>query len=122
MNPEIISDVPKKDEMGMDFVPVYEDQASSEGIVTIDPEVQQNMNIETAKVEVKEISSEVVTNGVLQTNETNEYIVTTRINGWVEKLYVNYTGQQISKGAKLMDIYSPELVSAQPELLTALSY
>lgn len=122
MNPEIISDHPQKDEMGMDYVPVYEDEANSEGIVTIDPEVQQNINIKTAIVEVKELSSKVVTNGVLQTNETNEYIVTTRLNGWVEKLYVNYTGQQISKGAKLMDIYSPELVSAQQELLTAISY
>ena len=122
MNPEIISDHPQKDEMGMDYVPVYEDEANSEGIVTIDPEVQQNINIKTAIVEVKELSSKVVTNGVLQTNETNEYIVTTRLNGWVEKLYVNYTGQQISKGEKLMDIYSPELVSAQQELLTAISY
>ncbi len=122
MNPEIISDHPQKDEMGMDYVPVYEDEANSEGIVTIDPEVQQNMNIKTAKVEVKDLSSKVVTNGVLQTNETSEYIVTTRINGWIEKLYVNYIGQQVSKGAKLMDIYSPELVTAQQELLTALSY
>ena len=122
MNPEIISDHPQKDEMGMDYVPVYEDQANSEGIVTIDPEVQQNMNIKTAKVEVKQLSSKVITNGVLQTNETSEYIVTTIINGWVEKLYVNYTGQKVSKGEKLMDIYSPELVSAQQELLTALSY
>ena len=122
MNPEIISDHPQKDEMGMDYVPVYEDEANSEGIVTIDPEVQQNMNIKTAKVEVKELSSLVITNGFLQTNETNEYIVTTRINGWIEKLYVNYTGQRVSKGEKLMDIYSPELVSAQQELLTAISY
>lgn len=122
MNPEIISDHPQKDEMGMDYVPVYEDEAYSEGIVTIDPEVQQNMNIKTTKVEVKELSSVVVTNGVLQTNETSEYIVTTKINGWIEKLYVNYTGQKVSKGEKLMDIYSPELVSAQQELLTALSY
>ena len=95
---------------------------SGSGIVTIDPEVQQNMNIKTEIVQVKQLSSKVTTNGVLQTNETSEYIVTTRINGWVEKLYVNYTGQQISKGSKLMDIYSPELVSAQQELLTALSY
>jgi Cu(I)/Ag(I) efflux system membrane fusion protein/cobalt-zinc-cadmium efflux system membrane fusion protein len=122
MDPNEIYDKPGKSKMGMDLVPVYEDEAGSSGIVTIDPEVQQNMNIKTAKVEVKELSSKVVTNGVLQTNETNEYIVTTRINGWVEKLYVNYTGQQVAKGSKLMDIYSPELVSAQQELLTALSY
>ncbi|MCW8804463.1 MAG: efflux RND transporter periplasmic adaptor subunit, partial [Ignavibacteriaceae bacterium] len=83
---------------------------------------QQNMNIKTETIQVKQLSSKVTTNGVLQTNETSEYIVTTRINGWVEKLYVNYMGQQVSKGSKLMDIYSPELVSAQQELLTALSY
>lgn len=122
MDPNEIYDAPGKSKMGMDLVPVYEDESSGSGIVTIDPEVQQNMNIKTAKVEVKQLSSKVIINGVLQTNETSEYIVTTRINGWIEKLYVNYTGQQISKGSKLMDIYSPELVSAQQELLTALSY
>jgi Cu(I)/Ag(I) efflux system membrane fusion protein/cobalt-zinc-cadmium efflux system membrane fusion protein len=122
MDPNEIYDEPGKSKMGMDLVPVYEDESSGSGIVTIDPEVQQNMNIKTATVQVKQLSSKVVTNGVLQTNETSEYIVTTRINGWVEKLYVNYTGQRVSKGSKLMDIYSPELVSAQQELLTALSY
>ena len=122
MDPNEIYDSPGKSKMGMDLVPVYEDAEAGSGIVTIDPEVQQNMNIKTAKIEVRQLSSKVVTNGVLQTNETSEYIVTTRINGWVDKLYVNYTGQQVSKGAKLMDIYSPELVTAQQELLTALSY
>lgn len=122
MDPNEIYDRPGKSKMGMDLVPVYEDEAGSSGIVTIDPEVQQNINIKTARVGIKELSSKVVTNGVLQTNETTEYIVTTRISGWVEKLYVNYTGQTVEKGSRLMDIYSPELVSAQQELLTALSY
>lgn len=122
MDPNEIYDAPGKSKMGMDLVPVYDDDASGSGIVTIDPEVQQNMNVKTAKIEVKRLSSTIVTNGVLTTNETSEYIVTTRINGWIEKLYVNYLGQQISKGSKLMDIYSPELVSAQQELLTAISY
>jgi Cu(I)/Ag(I) efflux system membrane fusion protein/cobalt-zinc-cadmium efflux system membrane fusion protein len=122
MNPSVISDHPQKDEMGMDYVPVYEDEAGAEGVVTIDPQVQQNMNIKTEIVENKKLSSQVTTNAVLVTDETNEYIVTTKVDGWVEKLYVNYTGQQVSKGAKLMDIYSPMLVSAQQELLTALSY
>ena len=122
MDPNEIYDAPGKSKIGMNLIPVYEDEISGSGIVTIDPEVQQNMNIKTAKIEVKQLSSKLVTNGVLQTNETSEYIVTTRINGWVERLFVNYTGQQVSKGSKLMDIYSPELVSAQQELLTALSY
>jgi Cu(I)/Ag(I) efflux system membrane fusion protein/cobalt-zinc-cadmium efflux system membrane fusion protein len=122
MNPNVISDHPQKDEMGMDYVPVYEDEAGAEGVVTIDPQVQQNMNVKTAIVELRKLSSQVTTNGILVTDETQEYIVTTKVDGWIEKLYVNYTGQLVSKGAKLMEIYSPMLVSAQQELLTALSY
>ncbi len=49
MDPNEIYDAPGKSKMGMDLVPVYEDEASGSGIVTIDPEVQQNMNIKTAK-------------------------------------------------------------------------
>ncbi|MEJ2194988.1 MAG: efflux RND transporter periplasmic adaptor subunit, partial [Ignavibacteriaceae bacterium] len=64
----------------------------------------------------------VTTNGVLLKDETTEYLVTTKVSGWIEKLYVNYTGQEVHKGQKLMDIYSPQLVAAQQELLTALSY
>lgn len=122
MNPNEVYDHPGKSQMGMDLVPVYEDEGGVEGVVKIDPVVAQNMNIKTAVVQNKDLSSRVITNGILATNEEREYIVTTRVNGWVEKLYVNYTGQVVSKGEKLMDIYSPELVAAEQELLTALSY
>jgi Cu(I)/Ag(I) efflux system membrane fusion protein len=122
MNPNEVYDHPGKSQMGMDLIPVYEDEGVAEGVVKIDPVVAQNMNIKTAVVQKKYLSSRVITNGILTTNEEREYIVTTRVNGWVEKLYVNYTGQVVKKGEKLMDIYSPELVSAEQELLTALSY
>ncbi len=98
MNPNIISESPQKDEMGMDYVPVYEDELGSEGVVTIDPEIQQNMNVKTAIVESKKLSSRVTTNGVLLTDETKEYIVNTRVDGWVEKLYVNLYRSVCSKG------------------------
>jgi membrane fusion protein, copper/silver efflux system len=122
MNPNEIYNHPGKSKMGMDLVPVYEDEASSSGMVTISGEVQQNMNVKTVVVEDKDLSSQVVTNGILEINEQNEYLVTTKVSGWVQKLYVNYTGQVVKKGEKLMDIYSPELVAAEQELLTALSY
>ena len=122
MDANEIYDHPGKSKMGMDLVPVYEDKAGSSGIVKIDPAVVQNMNVKIAPVEKKNLSSIVITNGVLKSNEKTEYIVTTRVSGWIEKLYVNYTGEKVTKGEKLMDIYSPELVSAQQELLTALSY
>ena len=122
MDPNEIYDHPGKSKMGMDLVPVYEDEAGNSGVVKIDPAVEQNMNVKIATVQKKNLSGRVVTNGVLALDETNQYIVTTRMNGWIEKLYTNYTGQLVSKGSKLMDIYSPELVAAQQELLTALSY
>ncbi len=122
MDANEIYDHPGKSKMGMDLVPVYEDGTGNSGIVEIDPAVVQNMNVKIASVQKKNLSSVVTTNGVLKSNEKTDYIVTTRVGGWIEKLYVNYTGEKVTKGEKLMDIYSPELVSAQQELLTALSY
>jgi Cu(I)/Ag(I) efflux system membrane fusion protein/cobalt-zinc-cadmium efflux system membrane fusion protein len=122
MDPNEIYDHPGKSKMGMDLVPVYEDEAGSSGIVTIDPAVVQNMNVKTEKVKSMRLSNIVVTNGILTTNEQTDYIVTTRVNGWIEKLYINYTGQKVHKGDRLMDIYSPELVAAQQELLSAIAY
>ncbi|MGK9475590.1 efflux RND transporter periplasmic adaptor subunit [Melioribacter sp. OK-6-Me] len=122
MDPNEIYDHPGKSKMGMELVPVYEDEAGSSGIVTIDPAVVQNMNVKTEKVKSMKLSNIVVTNGILTTNEQTDYIVTTRVNGWIDKLYINYTGQKVNKGDRLMDIYSPELVAAQQELLSAIAY
>ncbi len=122
MNPTEIYNHPGKSKMGMDLVPVYADEGGAAGFVKIDPVVVQDMNVQTYTVIDSELSSRVITNGILKTNETEDYIVTTRVNGWVQKLYVNYTGEKVHKGEKLMDIYSPELVASEQELLTALSY
>jgi len=122
MDPNEIYDEPGKSKMGMDLVPVYDNEAGGSGIVHIDPAVQQNMNVKIMEVKSEKLSPGITTNGVLSLNEKREFIVTTKVNGWVENLFVNYTGQKVSKGQKLMEIYSPELVSAQQEYLTALSY
>ena len=122
MDPNEIYDQPGKSKMGMDLVPVYEEEVSSAGVVTIDPEIQQNMNVKTEVVQKKILSTKIVTNGILTTDERKEFIVTTRVNGWVEKLYINFTGQNVKEGDRLMEIYSPQLVAAQQELLSALSY
>ncbi|MFC2135197.1 efflux RND transporter periplasmic adaptor subunit [Bacteroidota bacterium] len=122
MDPNEIYDQPGKSKMGMDLVPVYSDGMGAEGTVMIDPVVQQNMNVKTEQVQRKSLAAKVTTNGVLSVDETREYYVTTRVDGWVEKLYVNFTGQKVIKGDKLMDIYSPELVAAQQEYLAAVSY
>ena len=122
MDPNEIYDAPGKSKMGMDLVPVYEEEGSSSGVVTIDGSIQQTINLQTTQIEKKNITTNLVTNGILMVDERKEYIINTKVSGWIENLYVNYTGQKVNKGEKLVDIYSPDLVAAQQELLTALSY
>ena len=122
MDPNEIYDKPGKSKMGMDLVPVYDDQSGTTGIVIIDPAVEQNMNVKTEIVKKRGLNLKVLTNGILTTDERREFIITIKTEGWIEKLYINYTGQKVRKGDKLMEIYSPELVSAQQEFLTALTY
>lgn len=122
MNPSEVYDKPGKSRMGMDLVPVYEDEIGGEGLVTIDGTIQQNMNVKTEVVKKDVLNLSVVTNGILQTDERKEFIVNTKVGGWVEKLYINFTGQEVKKGEKLIDIYSPNLVAAQQEFLTAINY
>ena len=122
MNPNEVYDAPGKSQMGMDLVPVYEDEGGASGVVTVDGSVLQSMNVKMEFVQNKNLSSTIYTNGTLETDERKEFALTTKFDGWIEKLYVNYTGQKVRKGQKLVDIYSPKLVAAQQELLTALVY
>ena len=122
MNPTEIYDKPGKSAMGMDLVPVYEDEAgkSSGGAITIDPVTVQNMGVRTSPVMRTDFSRTIRTVGNIDYNEKRLYTVTTKISGWIEKLHVDYTGQQVIKGQPLLEIYSPELVTTQEEYLLAL--
>src|ERR1017187_8232133 len=122
MTPGEVSPTPRKDSMGMDMVPVYEDEAAaaeSSGI-TIDPVTMQNMNLLTGLVTRGPLRGVVRTVGAVDFDETALTDGTTKFKGWVEKLYVDSTGQQVHRGQPLFEIYSPELYSAQVEYLLAL--
>jgi Cu(I)/Ag(I) efflux system membrane fusion protein len=119
MDPTYVSDKPGKDQMGMDLVPVYEDQVQ-EGAISVDPVTVQNMGIRTAKVEEKELTRTIRTVGNVDYDEELLYTVNSKISGWIEKLYVKNTGDPVKKGQPLLEIYSPDLVSTQQEYLTAL--
>jgi multidrug efflux pump subunit AcrA (membrane-fusion protein) len=108
--------------MGMDLVPVYEDEASSEGMVTVNGSVLQSMNVKMEVVKTKDISLDVTTYGTLTTNERKEVYINSKFAGWIEKLYVNETGVKIRKGEKLAEVYSPEVFAAEQEVLTALKF
>jgi len=120
MDPTYIRDSPGKSPMGMDLVPVYEDQAQGGSVITIDPATIQNMGIRTARVSKRNLSKNIRTVGLVGYEEPRQYSVNVKVSGWIEHLYVNQTGQEVKKGDKLLDIYSPDLVSAQEEFLLAL--
>ena len=119
MDPTYVRDQPGKSPMGMDLIPVYEDQATGGSMITIDPTTIQNMGVRTTAVMRADLSRSIRTVGLVSYEESKQYVVNTKITGWVEKLYISETGQQVKKGQKLLEIYSPELVTAQQELLLA---
>jgi Cu(I)/Ag(I) efflux system membrane fusion protein/cobalt-zinc-cadmium efflux system membrane fusion protein len=119
MDPTFIRDEPGKSPMGMDLVPVYEDESASGSIITIDPVTSQNMGVRTTPVTRKDLSRTIRTVGLIAYEEPKQFSVNSKIDGWVERLHVNAIGQFVKKGAPLLEIYSPALVSAQEEFLLA---
>lgn len=121
MDSSLTSPIAKKDEMGMDYIPVYTDEIGTNEL-HIDPATQQNIGVTTEKVEKRNLSRNIKTTANITYNETRLYTITTKIMGYVEKLFVDKTGQLVKKGEPLMEIYSPDLVSTQEEYLQAIKY
>ena len=123
MDPGYVRDKPGKAPCGMDMVPVYEEAAggaATPGAIAVSPTTLQSMGVRTAKVEVRPLSRDTLTVGVVTLNERSLAVINTKVNGWVERLYLNATGDAVRKGQALLSIYSPELVSTQDEYLLAL--
>lgn len=123
MDPTYIRDEPGKSPMGMDLVPVYEEEGEEKeaaSVIRIDPVTVQNMGVRLARVQRKPLVKNIRTYGTVTYDERKIYTVNTKFNGWIEKLYVDFVGDKVKKGQPLFDIYSPELVTAQQEYLLAL--
>jgi RND family efflux transporter MFP subunit len=120
MIPGEIHKEPGKDSMSMDLVPVYEDEVAAAGTIKIDPVTEQDMGVRVDKVMEGPLVRTVRTVGFVDYDETTLATVTTKVDGWIEKLDVNETGAQVHKGDPLFELYSPELFSAQQEYLAAL--
>ncbi|MBW2218018.1 MAG: efflux RND transporter periplasmic adaptor subunit [Deltaproteobacteria bacterium] len=119
MNPSEIYDKPGKSAMGMDLVPVYENALAGGIEIKIDPVTQQNMGIRTALVRKGPLVHTIRTYGHITYDETRMSQISPKFSGWIEKLYADFTGQQVKKGQPLFSIYSPELLTAQEEYLAA---
>jgi membrane fusion protein, copper/silver efflux system len=116
------SPVPKKDPMGMDYIPVYEDEQQDDGkTVRISPEKVQRSGVRTEIVDSRVIVRPVRAVGTVAHDETRLTIVTMRSEGFIEDLFVNKTGQHVRAGEPLFRVYSPEIQKAQIDLLYGLS-
>ncbi len=114
------SPVPKKDSMGMDYIAVYAgDEPDDTGVVKVSPARVQTLGVKTAAVEIAELDMPVRAVGRVEVNERATAEVAPKFEGWIEKLYINATGDPVRRGQALFSVYSPELVSAQKELAIA---
>lgn len=124
MDPNYRRDKPGQSPMGMDLIPFYEEDSSGSdagpGAVKISPDVVNNLGVRTAPAQLGSLRSEIQTVGYVKYDEDQLVHIHPRVNGWVEKLYIKASGDPVKKGEPLYNIYSPELVNAQEELVMAL--
>ncbi|HYQ71961.1 MAG TPA: efflux RND transporter periplasmic adaptor subunit [Gammaproteobacteria bacterium] len=112
-------DKPGKSPMGMDLIPVYA-ESTGDGGISIAPEVVQNLGVRTAVAERSRLWRGIDTVGYVGYDESLVSHIHLRTEGWIENLVVQSEGERVSKGQRLFDLYSPELVNAQEEFLQAL--
>ncbi len=121
MDPNYRRDEPGKSPMGMDMVAVYADEVDGQpGVVSIDPTIINNLGVRTAKAKRGSLSRQIDTVGYVGYDEDTVQQVHTRVDGWIEKLETKASGDPVVKGQLLFELYSPTLVNAQEEYLTAL--
>jgi len=95
-----------------------QEQATSEAPqIELSPEQMQRIGVKTVKVAAKPLQKVIRTVGRLEADERKLATVNAKVEGWIEKLYVNYTGSHVKKGEPLAEIYSPELLATQQEFL-----
>jgi membrane fusion protein, copper/silver efflux system len=121
MHPMVISADPGTCPIcAMDLTPMVAGKASqSSRSIHVDPVTSQRMGIRTAKAAIRDLTRKIHTVGLVGYEEPGQHAINSKISGWVEKLYINETGQQVTKGDPLLELYSPDLVAAQEELLLA---
>ena len=113
-------DKPGKSPMGMELVPVYANSGDA-GTISIDPQVVQNLGVRTEKAELTRLWRGIDTVAYINYDESKVSHIHLRTEGWIENLDVESEGERVKKGDRLFDLYSPELVNAQQEYVTALS-
>lgn len=103
----------------MDYIPVREGEDEEDGALKISVAKVQRLGVRTEPAQIRELARSVRAVGTVQMDESRLAVVTTKFEGYVEKLLVNTTGQVVRRDQPLLEVYSPELVVAQQEYLIA---
>jgi Cu(I)/Ag(I) efflux system membrane fusion protein len=124
MSPTIHFDHPgKSPTMDMDLVPMYADQMDNNpNVIRVDPAMVQNIGVVTAPVERRRLTRTINTYGVVVPDEKSITDINTRVSGWIERLYFDYTGMSVSKDQPMAVIYSPDMIAAEQEFLQSVSF
>ncbi len=127
MHPQIRMDEPGNCPIcGMELIPAddggSDEEASDPSEIQMSASAMKLADVQTVVVKRGMPDKNVFLLGKVKADERNIAELTARFGGRIEKLYVNYRGQQVSKGEKLASIYSPDLITAQRELLEAAKY
>jgi Cu(I)/Ag(I) efflux system membrane fusion protein len=117
------SPVPKKDPMGMDYIAVFEggtdEESTVPGQVVISTQKVQKLGVRTEAAQSRSLDRVVRASGRIEPDERRIAMISPKFEGYVERLFVNVTGQTVAKGQPLFEVYSPELVSVQREYAIA---
>jgi len=109
------SPVPKKDDMGMDYIPVYEGEEDDGGAVKVSAGRMQLLGVRTEVAAMRDLTRTVRASGSVQWHEARQVLITARFEGWIDKLAVGQTGERVKRGQVLADIYSFDLYRVMVE-------
>ncbi|MCA6112919.1 efflux RND transporter periplasmic adaptor subunit [Bradyrhizobium cenepequi] len=115
------SPVPKKDSMGMDYIPVYEGDDSDDGSVKLSPGKIQRTGVKSEPAELRRIRTLVRAPGTIQFDERRVSVIAMRSESYLQKVADVTTGSRVVKGQPLMEIYSPSVASAAAEYISTIN-
>jgi membrane fusion protein, copper/silver efflux system len=115
------SPVPKKDSMGMDYVPVYEDEDRDDGTIHLSPGKIQRTGVVSEPARLRAIHAQIRASGTIQLDERRVSVIAMRSESWVQKVADVTTGSRVVKGQPLMEIYSPQVSTAAAEYIATIT-
>ena len=115
------SPLPKKDSMGMDYIPVYDGDDEDGSVVKLSPGRLQRTGVRSEAVAMRPVTTRVRASGTIQLDETRRSVVALRFDGYVDRVENVTTGSVVRQGQPLMHVYGPDLLAPAAQYLSALN-